>query len=47
MRRLSIRMMLLGLVLALAACESDRSVNGGGSEHGGGIFGRINVPLKF
>jgi len=42
------RLALLAIALAgLAACASERSVSGGGSEHGGSATGRIGFPITF
>ncbi len=44
-RRIAAILMLALVIVGLAACESSRSVNGGGSENHQG--GRIKLGLPF
>jgi hypothetical protein len=42
----AIRILIVGLMLCgVAACESPRTVRGGGSEHGGGA--KVGFPITF
>ncbi len=48
MMKFAIKLVLIGCVLAgLAACESSRSVSGGGSENNQSVIGRIGSVFKF
>ena len=44
----AIRYLSIGLLaVVLAGCTTERTVNGGGSENGAGVLGRIGSVFKF